>query len=85
MEYIIVSFRSRSETVKFSDLLNKRGIGNAIISTPKEASVGCGLSVRISPNYFEMAKRLVFANGFSSFAGFFQIKSYGGKRIVRSI
>ena len=56
-----------------------------IINTPKEAGVGCGLSVMFRKESFEVAKRLVLMASLSSFAGFFSVKEIGGKRFVRSI
>ncbi len=85
MEYIIIAFRSRTQTVKMAQLMNARSITCEIVNTPKEAGVGCGLSVKISPFYFERTKKLVFDVGFSAFAGFFLVKITAGKKFVRSI
>ncbi len=85
MEYIVVAFRSRSHTVKFSGLLSSRGVFNQIINTPKEAGVGCGLSVKISKEQFYAVKRIVQTLKLSSFAGFFLVKTAFGKRVVKSI
>ncbi len=85
MEYIIVAFRSRSHTIKFANLLRERLVAMEIVNTPKEAGVGCGLSVKIKKESFEVAKRLVLMAGLTSFAGFFTVKEISGKRFVRSI
>ncbi|MBR5899818.1 MAG: DUF3343 domain-containing protein [Clostridia bacterium] len=85
MEFIIVAFRSRTHTVAFSEYLLKRGISNEIVNTPKEAGVGCGLSVKISPSKFPMVRQATFKVGYNSFAGFFSVKHLAGKRVVRSI
>ncbi len=85
MEYIIVAFRSRAYTVKFSNALTLNGISNQIVSTPKEAGVGCGLSVKVSKYNFIAVKRLVFASHQDSFAGFFLVSVYGNKKLVRTL
>ena len=85
MGFIAVTFRSRAHTVKFSGYLSRNGIPNEIINTPKEAGVGCGLSVKISTSYFPAVKVAVRSAALQSFAGFFLVKIYGGKRTVRSI
>ena len=85
MEYVVVAFRSRAHTVKFSEILRRNAIPNEIINTPKEAGVGCGLSVKIKPQSFEFVKRAVLNLSLSSFAGFFIVKDMGGRRIVKSI
>lgn len=85
MEYIAVTFRSRSHTVKFYEFLRRNGVRGEIINTPKEAGVGCGLSVKISVSDFLAVKKAVRALGLNSFAGFFLVKMNYGRRSVRSI
>lgn len=85
MEYVVVAFRSRAHTVKFSGFLTENGINNEIINTPKEAGVGCGLSVKIRKEIFLVVKTAVYRQNLSSFAGFFLVKIIAGKKIVKSI
>ena len=85
MEYIVVSFKSRAHTVRYAEFLRKSGTYCQIVNTPKEAGVGCGLSVRVSVNDFEAAKRGVRITAFTSFAGIFLVKTVGGRRQVKSI
>jgi hypothetical protein len=85
MEYVVVAFRSRAHTVKFAEILRRGGISVEIINTPKEAGVGCGLSVKVSKSDFLTVKRVAFSLGLSSFAGCFLVTLIGGKRIVRTI
>lgn len=85
MEYVVVAFRSRAHTVRFAEYLRKNGINAEIVNTPKEAGVGCGLSVKISKSVFPVVKNAVFGMGLNSFAGFFLITLTGGKRIIRVI
>lgn len=85
MEYLLVAFRSRNHTVKFYEDLKRIGLLAEIINTPKEAGVGCGLSVKISPSNFSVIKNAVRVTGYKSFAGFFSVKHNGNKTVVRSI
>lgn len=85
MEYVIVAFRSRSYTIKFSNFLKEHGVRCAVINTPKEAGVGCGLSVQIAKSDFFQVKKAVFSSNMESFAGFFLVTAYGGRKSVRSI
>lgn len=85
MEYVVISFRSRAHTVRYAEFLRKSGTYCQIINTPKEAGVGCGLSARISVNDFAAAKRAVRITAFTSFAGFFLVKTVAGRRQVKSI
>ena len=41
----IAAFRSRQQVMRFDSTLRKAGIHSEIVSTPREVSVGCGLSV----------------------------------------
>ena len=85
MEYVIVAFRSRAHTVRFSEFLRANGLANEIVNTPKEAGVGCGLSVKVSRQDFNIVRRAVLISSLSSFAGFFLVKNTAGFKTVRSI
>lgn len=85
MEYVVVSFRSRAHTVRFYNRLIGRGIRCEIISTPKEAGVGCGLSVKTPTEAFAVVKRITRSMDLNSFAGFFLVKIYAGRKTVKSI
>ncbi len=85
MEYLLISFRSRNHTVKFYEDLKRVGIPVEIVNTPKEAEVGCGLSVKTSLNYYAVIKNAVRMTGYKSFAGVFSVKHMANKTVVRSI
>ena len=85
MEYVVVAFRSRAHTVKFSEYLRRNGLSVEIINTPKEAGVGCGLSVKIPKYALMMVKRAVAISDLNSFAGTFLVKNLAGKRMVTII
>ena len=44
--YGVAAFRSRQQVLLFSSALQRAGIQGRIVSTPREVSMGCGLSVR---------------------------------------
>lgn len=85
MEYIAAAFRSRAETVKFYEYLRSYGANAEIINTPKSAGVGCGLSVRISTDIFPAVKRAARNFPARSFAGFFLVKSVGGRTFTKNV
>ena len=85
MEWVIVAFRSRTHTLRFSAMLKQSGIGNSVVNTPKAAGVGCGLSVKIGKEVFQAVRRATFNSGLNSFAGFFLVKLVNGREIVKSI
>lgn len=85
MEYIVIAFRSRTETLGFSEFLKKRGIENSVINTPKSAGVGCGTSVKIDKNYYGFVKNLLIKKPARSLAGIFLVKTLGGKTFSKLI
>ena len=85
MEYLIVSFRSRSSTVKFSEILLRNNIPCEIVNTPKEVGIGCGLSAKISQKHVMIAKKIVKMASLSSFVGVFSVKTLGGRTHIKSI
>ncbi|MBQ3116049.1 MAG: DUF3343 domain-containing protein [Clostridia bacterium] len=85
MEYVVVAFRSRAHTVGFYERIKNAGIRAEIVNTPKEAGVGCGLSVKVDRGSFALIKRAVGIARLNSFAGFFLVKEVAGRRIVTTI
>lgn len=84
MEYVLVAMRSRSAVVGLSEFLTASGIKNQIVSTPKGAGVGCGLSVKISIDSFMKVKRVVNIKKINV-AGYFLVKIMGGRVYVKAI
>ena len=85
MEYLIITFKSRQETLKISKLLNSLGFSTTTISTPKEAGVGCGLSIKTELSYFYAVKSVLIRIKTQSFVGFFKVIAVKGKSIVKSM
>lgn len=82
MEYLIVSFRSRNETIGFYKFLSRQGFSAEVVNTPKEAGVGCGLSVKVSKNVYGALRYLLMQYNGKSFAGIFKVtNSNHGKRV----
>jgi len=44
--YGVAAFRSRQQVFMFEGALRREGIACQIVSTPRDVSMGCGLSVR---------------------------------------
>lgn len=85
MEYIIVAFRSRANTIKFYEILRNNNIYAEIVNTPKEAGVGCGLSVKVNKSQLEIIKRAIRSLSMPSFAGIFLVNKYKNKTVIRLI
>ena len=85
MEYLVTAFRSRTDTVRFYEFLRRNGVNSQIINTPKQAGVGCGLSVKTSLSALETIKRAIKITALASFSGLFMVKRAYGSVIVKSI
>lgn len=69
MEYVIAIYRSRSVTISAYNYLLNKGVNCALISTPRSANVGCGLSVKFSRDALS-AVRATLSLG-ETFVGFY--------------
>ena len=79
MEYMIATFRARTETINFANILRSYGVNVMIISTPRQINVSCGISVRFNPAYEGKAKEILARRRFDSFGGLYLAKYTGGR------
>ena len=59
--------------MKFSQLLKSYGVRNSIINTPRQASVSCGISVKVELRYVDIAKNILLRRRFDSYGGIYKI------------
>ena len=85
MEYLVIAFKSRAHTIKFYNLLSSSGIVSQIVNTPKQAGVGCGLSVKVKKDNLALVKRALFSANLSSFAGVFAVRELGGSILIKPV
>ena len=84
MEFLIVVYRSRNVSMQAYNYLLSKGITCALVSTPRAANVGCGLSVKLSKQSLP-AVRSVLMQG-ETFVGFFVARTtYNGVTLSRLI
>ena len=81
MTEIIAVFRSRSHAIDCNRILKALSIPCSLIGTPKEANVGCGLSVKLPYSAFERAKQVIVRENYPSFAGY--LKIVGGRTFIK--
>ena len=60
MTEILAVFRSRSQAIDCNARLKVYGVNASLINTPREANIGCGLSVKIAPDKLERVKGIIF-------------------------
>ena len=46
----IAAFRSRQQVMRFESALRRANVRSQVISTPRDVSIGCGLSVQFDLN-----------------------------------
>lgn len=83
--YNIAAFRSREQTIKFYENLRTHRVNCSVINTPKEASVGCGISVKYPSRYQHTAQLVLSRGKFNTFIGFFEVTEKFNRRYVQKI
>lgn len=73
ISYIIVVFRSRQHALAFKDTLTQHGVKSSVISTPKELSLGCGLSVKFDVQSKEKVSKILSENNIANSNGMYSI------------
>ena len=78
-------FTSRSDTMRFYNILKRYNGFCSIINTPHSLSRSCGISVKISPSQVNLAKQIVSSGGFSSFKGIYELNTSNNNDIPTRI
>ena len=84
-EYYIAVFKSRTQTLRFCERLKQKKVSAFIINTPKQANLGCGLSVKFFRESLNYAKNLLTAENYRSFAGLFFASGTGDNLLLRPL
>ncbi len=71
--YGIAAYRSRQQVMKINDLLRRNGISSSVVSTPREISAGCGLSVRFDIKDAQNVKRIVNMERSANLIGLYRV------------
>lgn len=83
MTEILAVFRSRSQAMDCYTKMRAYNVPSSLINTPKEAGVGCGLSVKFPNNAATYAKRLIARLNYSSFYGYLKLDDRRGNINVK--
>lgn len=82
MTEVLAVFRSRAQAVDCNSRLRMSGVPANIVNTPREANIGCGLSVKIPQNMLPRAKAMILGGQYSAFYGFYTMNTAYGKTFV---
>lgn len=81
-EFAIASFRSRQQVLKFEGALRRSGVRVEVITTPRDVSVGCGLSVRFELADAQRVREVYDHLRPSNLIGFYRVTRTEGQRTV---
>ncbi len=85
MTEVLAVFRSRSQAIDCNARLRAAGISGGIVNTPREANIGCGLSVRIPQNFFSRARTIISNGRYSAFYGYLRMQTAYGRTFIGRI
>ena len=85
MTDILAVFKSRSQAIDCNARLKALGVPASLINTPREANIGCGLSVKIPPNMLERARAIIRNGRYSAFYGYYRMQNNYGRTIFGRI
>ena len=66
---MLAVFSSRSQTLDCISHLRSMGVPARAVATPKDAGVGCGLSVKFEEGFLPRVRLLLTRRPYSSFRG----------------
>ncbi|MBE5762519.1 MAG: DUF3343 domain-containing protein [Clostridiales bacterium] len=75
--FAIAAFRSRSSVQRLEMQLRRLRIPCSIISTPRDVSLGCGLSVRFEINSLPIVMSELQKSGIPNLIGFYTVERQG--------
>lgn len=76
----IAAFRSRQQVLRFESALKKAGLKASVITTPRDVSIGCGLSVRFEIGDQAAVKDLYNRTRPTNLIGFYRVHRQGPGR-----
>lgn len=85
MTDILAVFRSRAQAADCNSRLKAAGVGCAMINTPKEAGVGCGLFIKIPQQNANRAAFIIKNARYSAFYGFYSMNTGYGRVVLKRL
>ena len=77
----LAAFRSRTQVLRFEDALRRAGLSSGVVSTPREVSMGCGLSVRFDLGQFPQVLSVYRRLNPGALIGFYRVDGYGTRQM----
>lgn len=77
MEYILIQFRSRSQSAEFATILQSYNVKAMLVNTPRQIVSSCSVSVRTDSAGLEKAKFILSRRKFDSYQGIYKVQQSG--------
>ena len=77
--YGVAAFRSRQQVLRFEAVLRRMGVPGRVVSTPRDISMGCGLSVRFPMEYVTQVRGALAASNNGNLIGLYRAEYDGGR------
>ena len=78
--YGVAAFRSRQQVLRFETVLRQHGVPTQVVTTPRDISMGCGLSVRFPMDRLSEVRRALLAANPGNLIGLYRAE-YDGARL----
>lgn len=79
---ILVAFSSRNSSMKFSEVLRRGGVPSMLVNTPRELSLGCGISVSVDMSYTSSVMEALKTFDKSTLLGTYKLIRSGYKMVA---
>lgn len=83
--YGVAAFRSRQQVLWFEGMLRRRGVPVSVISTPRDISMGCGLSVRFPLSRAQDVRAALSGINRSNLIGLYRADYDGGRLRISAL
>ena len=81
--YGVAAFRSRQQVLRLEAALNRQGVPARVVTTPRDISMGCGLSVRFPMERLQDVRRALRTQNTGNLIGLYQAEHDGTRLRVR--
>ena len=78
--YGVAAFRSRQQVLRFEAALRRLGVAARVVSTPRDISMGCGLSVRFALEQAQTVRQALRGVNGGNLIGLYRAE-YDGRRL----
>ena len=81
----MAAFRSRQQVLRFEATLRQRGVPTQVVTTPRDISMGCGLSVRFPLERLNDVRRALMASNPGNLIGLYRAEYDAGRLRVKPV